>query len=218
MALPAPGRAAAIGGSRATGGGWWLTVDLSLNGHAPIYIADAKITSQLPPNRQAEASQRRRWLQGHLACVLMQGPRLLLGAIRQRRLDLLALLADLLVPPLSLLLVLWLPVFSAALIAGTYGRGWAPAGVLSALGGLLMAVALTGVLWQCGGPDEFGRWARARVHTFEVALLFFVHCRTQGTGCRTGRETLPKVMVACRGSLGEPDANAGFRDHRFGIG
>jgi cellulose synthase/poly-beta-1,6-N-acetylglucosamine synthase-like glycosyltransferase/glycosyltransferase involved in cell wall biosynthesis len=205
MALPARTLSGCAVASGKLTEDWWLTVDLILNGHAPIYCAEAKITSRFPPDKQAEGSQRRRWLQGHIECVLVQGPRLFMGAIRQRRLDLLALLADLLVPPLSLLLVLWLAVLSATSIAGMYGQGWPPAAV-AALGGLLMAVSLGGVLLQYGGALR----ALAAAPLYILSRLPFyasVLLRRDKSWVRTGRDPLPKTIVCCQRHLGQPDSS-----------
>src|SRR5215813_12253231 len=116
----------------------WLTVELALQRHVPVFCREAKITSRLATQKYAKATQTTRWLHGHLECMLLQGPRLLAGAIRQRRIDLLGLLLDLSVPPLSLLLMLWIPALAATAIAGILGRGWIPV-IPTAAGGLFMA-------------------------------------------------------------------------------
>jgi cellulose synthase/poly-beta-1,6-N-acetylglucosamine synthase-like glycosyltransferase len=101
----------------------WLTVDLALAGYAPLLCREAKVTSRLPGQKRAEVSQSTRWLHGHLECMRAQGPRLLVGAIRQRRLDLFALLLDLIVPPLSLLMMLWLATLSVTVAADCSASG-----------------------------------------------------------------------------------------------
>lgn len=80
-----------------------MGLDLALLGYPPLLCPEAFIDSQLPQGRRASQSQRTRWEHGHLKTLLTQAPRLLKGAIIQRRFDLLGLALDLCVPPLSLL-------------------------------------------------------------------------------------------------------------------
>ncbi|MFQ5912215.1 MAG: glycosyltransferase family 2 protein [Nitrospinota bacterium] len=127
-----------------------LGVDLALAGNPPVFFFEAAFTDLLPRRRNAALSQRRRWEHGHLATLIIQGPRLLVGALRQRRLGLLALGLDLLVPPLSLLVIVGTLALCAAVLAGALGASWIPAGLL-ALGGGLVGAAIAGA-WA-----KFGR-------------------------------------------------------------
>jgi cellulose synthase/poly-beta-1,6-N-acetylglucosamine synthase-like glycosyltransferase len=127
----------------------WLTVDLVLAGHAPRFCPEARLTSPLPGRPRAQKSQSTRWLRGHLVCMRRQGPRLLLGAIRQRRADLLATLLELFVPPLSLLILLWLTILATSVAAGLCGLGWLPA-IVAAGGGVTMAVSFGAVVRRFG--------------------------------------------------------------------
>jgi cellulose synthase/poly-beta-1,6-N-acetylglucosamine synthase-like glycosyltransferase len=83
-----------------------LTIDLALKGHAPVYEPRSRITGRLMQDADG-ASQRSRWEHGHLDMILTQLPRLFWAAFRLRRLDLLILVLDLSIPPLSLLILLW---------------------------------------------------------------------------------------------------------------
>jgi cellulose synthase/poly-beta-1,6-N-acetylglucosamine synthase-like glycosyltransferase len=128
-----------------------LAVDLSIAGHPVSFCADAKVTGILPQQERAAKSQRTRWEHGHLKTALTQIPRLLQAAIQQRRVDLVAIALDLSIPPLSLLIVLWVSVLAIALIAGAFGLS---VGLLvSCLGleGILILISILGA-WA-----KFGR-------------------------------------------------------------
>jgi cellulose synthase/poly-beta-1,6-N-acetylglucosamine synthase-like glycosyltransferase len=114
-----------------------FALDLAILGYPPKFCPDGQVTGQLPHQQQATRSQRTRWEHGHLQTLLTQVPRLLQEAIRQRRLDLLALSLHLSVPPLSLLILLWGTVTVLASLAGVLGISWLPARLL-AIEGLLI--------------------------------------------------------------------------------
>jgi cellulose synthase/poly-beta-1,6-N-acetylglucosamine synthase-like glycosyltransferase len=84
-----------------------LGVDLAVAGRPPNLCPEAQVQGELPAGRRASVTQRRRWEYGHLQTLLTQVPRLLVAAVRQRRLDLLGLALELSVPPLSMLFLLW---------------------------------------------------------------------------------------------------------------
>ncbi len=119
-----------------------LSVDLMLDGRAPMFCEEAAVHALLPNHRQAVVSQRTRWEHGHLQTILSQTPRLLRGALLQRRFDLLIAALDLSIPPLSLLVLTWLSVtLPAILLACLLGR-WSAASVSAASAVLLMATAI----------------------------------------------------------------------------
>jgi cellulose synthase/poly-beta-1,6-N-acetylglucosamine synthase-like glycosyltransferase len=82
-----------------------FAVDLALAGYAPRYCDQSVVMAGLPDQHSAFLSQRRRWEHGHLQTLLSQAPRLLVGFLRTGWTDLIAMTADLSVPPLSLLAV-----------------------------------------------------------------------------------------------------------------
>jgi cellulose synthase/poly-beta-1,6-N-acetylglucosamine synthase-like glycosyltransferase len=90
-----------------------LGVDLVLRGRMPAHCRQAQVTGQLPSGEKPALTQRKRWEHGHLRTLFTQVPRLLLASILRPRI--LPLVADLVVPPLALLAMLWLGV--AVLIA-----------------------------------------------------------------------------------------------------
>ncbi len=107
---------------------------------------------RLPQQKQAAKSQRTRWEHGHLQTLLTQVPKLLKASVRQRRFDLLALALDQCVPPLSLLVMLWIAVMAGALLAGILGASWIPAIVL-AIEGLLILISIIGAWAKFGRAD-----------------------------------------------------------------
>jgi cellulose synthase/poly-beta-1,6-N-acetylglucosamine synthase-like glycosyltransferase len=85
-----------------------LGLDLALAGYSPIYCEQALVTGYFPQHQQAGNTQRTRWVHGHLETLRTQVPLMLLAAWRQKRFDLLAIALDMAVPPLSMLVSLWL--------------------------------------------------------------------------------------------------------------
>lgn len=127
-----------------------VALDLAIAGHPPLFCTDAKVTGRLPQQEQAAKSQRTRWEHGHLQTLLSQTPRLLKAAIEQKRLDLVAMALDLCVPPLSLLVMLWVAMMVGSLLAVILGASGIPA-VILAVEGLLIFTAIV-VAWA-----KFGR-------------------------------------------------------------
>ena len=118
-----------------------LGLDLALAGYPPRLCHDARVIGRLPADGPAALRQRRRWEHGHMRTILTQAPRLLAGGLRRMRLSTLAMGLDLLVPPLSLLLVLLTLAAVGASVAAMFGVSPWPAVVLaSALVALLLSV------------------------------------------------------------------------------
>ena len=118
----------------------WTTVDLALAGHPPVFCEESRICSSVPIEAGARAIQHTRWIHGHLECMLLQGPRLVAHSIRCRSLTLLALALDLVVPPFSILMVMWLGSLAVTVLTALLGAGWAPAAALASCGLLTAAV------------------------------------------------------------------------------
>ena len=129
-----------------------LALDLAISGQPPVFCREAKVIGRLPQQQQAAKSQRTRWEHGHLQTLLTQVPRLLKAAVHQRRFDLLALALDLCVPPLSLLVMIWVVVMGGTLLAGTLGASWIPA-IFVAIEGFLVFISIIGA-WAKFGRTE----------------------------------------------------------------
>ena len=138
-----------------------LSVDLLIAGSPALFCADAEVTGLLPQQQHAAKSQRTRWEHGHLQTLRTQVPRLLKVWVKQRRFDVLAIALDLCVPPLSLLVMLWLLLTAAAIVAGLTLKLYAPLLVL-ALEGLLILVSV------------ITAWAKFARNTLPLAALLSV--------------------------------------------
>jgi cellulose synthase/poly-beta-1,6-N-acetylglucosamine synthase-like glycosyltransferase len=118
-----------------------LGFDLAIAGHPPLLCRNARVTGILPQQDSAARSQRTRWEHGHLQTLISQVPNLTQQGIRQGRLDLIALALDLLVPPLSLLVMAWVATMALLLGATLLGAALLPAIILG-VGGVLMTGAI----------------------------------------------------------------------------
>jgi cellulose synthase/poly-beta-1,6-N-acetylglucosamine synthase-like glycosyltransferase len=128
-----------------------LSMDLAIAGYPTLFCADARVTGLLPQQEQAAKSQRTRWEHGHLQTMRTQIPSLLRAAIQQKRLDLLAIALDLCIPPLSLLIMIWVTatvVCSAGILLGI----WLPL-VIILLAGLLIFTAVLAAWFKFGRVD-----------------------------------------------------------------
>lgn len=118
-----------------------LGLDLALANYPPMFCPTVQITGQLPQQERAAKSQRTRWEHGHLQTLLIEVPRLLRAAIRQRRLDLLGLALEVSVPPLSFLVLVWVASLVLAL-----GLVWLGGSMLPVVGmgisGILIVTAV----------------------------------------------------------------------------
>jgi cellulose synthase/poly-beta-1,6-N-acetylglucosamine synthase-like glycosyltransferase len=98
-----------------------LSLELALTGHVPMFCPEARVTGILPQQQQAAKSQRTRWEHGHLQTLINWVPKLLKAAIQQKKWSLLAIALDVSVPPLSMLVILWLLTTLASLLASSFG-------------------------------------------------------------------------------------------------
>ncbi len=135
-----------------------LTIDCALLGASPIYVPESRVWGRLMQDSSA-FSQRSRWEHGHLEVILTQVPRLLGAAIVQRRWDLLILGLDLSIPPLSLLVLLWLGLVGLQSAAYAVGAASIALPLLAVGAGLPIGVGLI-VGWLKLGQDvlPFRAW------------------------------------------------------------
>jgi cellulose synthase/poly-beta-1,6-N-acetylglucosamine synthase-like glycosyltransferase len=128
-----------------------MGLDLARMGHPPLLCPEARVTSALPDRAQAAHAQRRRWEHGHLATLLEQGPRLLATGLRTRNIGLLGLAFDLMVPPLSLLVLGVGLAFFVSAVATLLGASIAPALTLAAAFAMVFIGVLTA--WFAHGRE-----------------------------------------------------------------
>lgn len=117
-----------------------LALDLAAAGHTPMLCAEALIEGDSAPTTAASAKQRRRWEHGHLSLILTAAPRTFVRGLVTGRVGAMALALDVMVPPLSLLLML--TTLATGLTWAGVALGYVDVGVgvfQSIVQGLLMA-------------------------------------------------------------------------------
>jgi len=124
------------------------SIDLAIAGYPPTFCPQARITGRLMAN-QAAFNQRSRWEHGHLEMFTTQVPRLVLEAVRQRRVDLLALALEVAVPPLALLVMAWFGMAILATGTGFLTGSWLSA-IGLAIGGIMLTAGVVGSWWKFG--------------------------------------------------------------------
>ena len=166
-----------------------LGVDLAIAGHPPLYCPQGRVTGILPQQQQAATKQRTRWEHGHLQTILTQVPRLLKASLQQKRLDLFVMALDLFVPPLSLLVMLWLGITVIATIVGILGLSWQPA-ILNSITGGLMLVAIVAA-WAKYGRERISGWTLLSVPLYilwKIPLYFGFLVKREKEWVRTERD------------------------------
>jgi cellulose synthase/poly-beta-1,6-N-acetylglucosamine synthase-like glycosyltransferase len=121
-----------------------LGLDLAAEGHAPRFFPSIMVSSEFPQTETGTVSQRQRWIQGHVG-MIGAIPKLVMTAITSRNLELLVLLADLAIPPLSLLGLLIVVSLVLTILATTLGASSVPLVVATANFALFAATIL--VAW-----------------------------------------------------------------------
>jgi cellulose synthase/poly-beta-1,6-N-acetylglucosamine synthase-like glycosyltransferase len=126
-----------------------LGLDLALDGTPPLYCEDARIDSFFPYTDAGAASQRSRWEEGHLGMIAL-ALRQLPTALASRSAGAVALTLDVLVPPLTLLLLLVTGAFIVT--AGmTWLFGLASIALWLSAASLVLLGLAVGVAWYAYG-------------------------------------------------------------------
>ena len=171
-----------------------LGIDLTIAGQPPYFCETATVIGLLPQQDTAATSQRTRWEHGHLQTLLTQVPALLKQAIAKQRLDLAVLALDLAVPPLSLLVMLWLGITAIAVAVAVLTNLWFPV-VLLAIEGLLLITA-TLAAWAKFGRTELPAGTLIAIPLYmlwKIPLYLKFLIRPQTKWVRTDRDsTTPK--------------------------
>ena len=126
-------------------------LELASAGYPPIFLPSAVVRSTFPTTHRGAEVQRHRWEQGHITLIIKKAPALLYQAARDRRLDLLALALDLMVPPISLFGLMVLTTVMASAMARVAGLSLVPV-VLSAAC-LIAILVSTSIAWFNYGRD-----------------------------------------------------------------
>ncbi len=114
-----------------------LSLDLTRRGAAPIFVADALVTSEFPTTEEAAAKQRARWEHGSLSLARRRVAGLFGAALVRRDARLAALAFDIAIPPLTIFAASLVAVFLVSLAAAALG-------VLAPLAMAFAAMALFG--------------------------------------------------------------------------
>jgi cellulose synthase/poly-beta-1,6-N-acetylglucosamine synthase-like glycosyltransferase len=126
-------------------------LELASAGYPPIFLPSAVVRSTFPTTNRGAEVQRHRWEQGHLTLIIKKAPALLYQAARDRRLDLLALALDLMVPPISLFGLMVLMTAIASAMAHFAGLSLIPIVISAAC--LIAILVSTSIAWIKYGRD-----------------------------------------------------------------
>ncbi len=123
-----------------------LGTELARAGAPPFHSIEAQVTSELPTSTGAAMQQRKRWEHGQLGMLSRHAPALIWEGVRRLDVGLVALGADLMVPPLALLVALSVLTIGAAVVLAAAGGSTFPLLLASAaLGAVALAVGLAWV-------------------------------------------------------------------------
>ena len=129
-----------------------LTVDLALAGFSPVFCENALVVGRLMKDQDAQ-SQRSRWEHGHVEMILVEVPRLLKVFLKTGRFSHLGLALDIFIPPLSLLVMIWLISMLITWLAVLLGGvSTTPAILVSIAGGFLISGVL--LAWARFGRSD----------------------------------------------------------------
>jgi len=141
-----------------------MGIEIALQGHPAKSCPAVHVSSDLPQGRAAGLRQRRRWEHGQLHTLATYVPRLIAAGVAKRRLPLIGLGLDLLVPPLALLVILQIAMLGLATAAASFGGASIVPAALSALGLLVVGSAVI-ISWIA-----FGRRTLAFRHLMLIPI------------------------------------------------
>ena len=167
-----------------------LGLDLAATGQFPLYCEDAGVRSYFPETAAGAGSQRSRWETGHLGLVTSGFRRL---ATRQALASpsYLAMVLDVMVPPLTLLAFLILLGAGIGLAIGGAGFGWAPFAL--ALGLFTILSASTILAWATHGRAVIPATLLLRIPQYVASKAWIYPSvlvgRTERIWVRTSRDS-----------------------------
>ncbi|QDU93054.1 glycosyltransferase family 2 protein [Lignipirellula cremea] len=166
-----------------------LGVDLAIEGYYPIFCPDYKVSSAVPQQAAAFVTQRTRWEHGHLTTACTQIPRLLLASVLRLRPRLLMVALDLAIPPMALLVAVWMAAWATTVLATFVGADLLPAILLSAGGGLIGLSILLGWAAHCRQVIPFSALAGLPIYLCKKLPIYFALLvrRTPAQWVRTDR-------------------------------
>jgi cellulose synthase/poly-beta-1,6-N-acetylglucosamine synthase-like glycosyltransferase len=128
-----------------------LGLELAQMGSPPLFYPFASVTSEFPQSTEGAKHQRNRWEEGHIRLLISSAPQLIYRSILGRNAGLLVLALDLIVPPLTLLVMLVTIVCAASGVAAVLGVSETPLYV-SAVSLFVLALAVF-LSWLSYGRD-----------------------------------------------------------------
>jgi hypothetical protein len=161
-------------------------IDLGLAGYRVAYCDESHVNGEMVTNEHAARSQRQRWEGGRLGLIREKVPALLRAAVARRSLVCLDLAIDLLVLPLSYVVV---NVVGIIAIGALNPDGFRSALLAVGLIDLLALAAYVCRGWMLSGIGMVGIWDLLRVPGFLVWKLLIIRFQPKpGTWIRTKRE------------------------------
>lgn len=137
-----------------------LGLDFCANGKPPLFCPDAQVISYFPGSDEGLKSQRTRWEHGHLGVLLADAPVLIVSSFVRRQWHLLAMTLDLMVPPLALLVLALVAVFSLA---------W----LVCLLFGVLLPAVLATLAMALLGTAVLVAWSRFSRDVIAFSVLMY---------------------------------------------
>ena len=135
-----------------------LQLRLLAAGHVVAYAPDARVAAEMPDERDAATSQNERWERGRLELVHDAWTRLIRQVVTgPRRGAALDTLADLLVPPLSVVVTLQSAVLAATGVRRGVRRRGTTAAVASFAALSVTALHIVTALWSVDAPRSTSR-------------------------------------------------------------
>jgi cellulose synthase/poly-beta-1,6-N-acetylglucosamine synthase-like glycosyltransferase len=126
-----------------------LSIDLALLGSPARFCPQAVVTSEMPPSMKGCHDQRKRWIHGYLSTARVYIPKLFNAAFRRRDVAIFALACDLVVPPLSILIMCCGVALGASLL-WYISTGVVTPFLLSVFDNSVLACFLTIAWFYCG--------------------------------------------------------------------
>jgi cellulose synthase/poly-beta-1,6-N-acetylglucosamine synthase-like glycosyltransferase len=145
-----------------------LGLDLAGAGYAPLFCPSAAVTSDFPSSAEGAVDQRKRWEHGQVGLIRTIAIPYLIQAIRRRDVNLAALVLDLLVPPLSLLLIISMVTIGTGLAVPAGLRASAFAISLGCLVAVIFAIIFA---WVQRGRDVLPPKSLALVPSYLVTKV-----------------------------------------------
>lgn len=145
-----------------------FALDLARAGHAPRFCEQALVTSFFPHSKEGTETQRRRWEGGHLSMM-----RFAINSLSRpstwRNIGYVALLFDILVPPLTLLAAAVVSMMFMTGVFALLGGGLLPLAI--AMTGAVLFLFAAGVAWIAYGRTVLPPRSLAQVPRYAVSKI-----------------------------------------------